>query len=190
MNYFPIYLRMDSIKVLVVGGGNIALEKLEKIINFTSDIEVIGKEINSECESFLQEYNLKFAKRAYKFGDINRFDLIVVAVDDLNLQSDIFDECKKLNKLCNSVDSVDYCNFIFPAFIKEGGVTIAISTSGKSPAVAKYLKTYLKSKLPSDLASFLDYMDELRKSLPKGVERMKHLSDVAKKYFEKCENEK
>lgn len=185
MNYFPIYLQMDSIKVLVIGGGKIALEKLEKIINFTSDIEIIAKDISDKCGEFLETHNLNFSQRAYGVGDVDSFDLIVVAVDDISLQKEIFEECKTLNKLCNSVDSVEYCNFIFPAFIKEGGVTIAISTSGKSPALAKHLKQYLKSKLPNDIGSFLDYMDELRKSLPKGIERMKYLSDVAMNYFEK-----
>ncbi len=187
MKYFPIFLKMDSIRVLVVGGGNIALEKLEKIIDFTYDIEVISKEIKNETMNFLTEHNIVWQMRSYLPNDIDKFDLIVVAVDDLSLQKDIFDECTSKNKLCNSVDSVDFCNFIFPAYIKRGPMCIAISTSGKSPAVAKHLKAYLAEKIPEDIDEFLEYMNELRNSLPKGQERMRHLSDVAKKYFEKLQ---
>lgn len=187
MKYFPIFLKMDKIRVLVVGGGNIALEKLEKIVDFTCDIEVISKEIKNETLTFLNEHNLFWQSRGYVKNDVDKFDLIVVAVDDLGLQKEIFDECTQKNKLCNSVDSVDFCNFIFPAYIKRGPMCVAISTSGKSPAVAKHLKAYLAQKIPQDIDEFLEYINELRNSLPKGKERMKYLSDVAKNYFEKLE---
>ena len=184
MKYFPLYLKMDKIKVLIVGGGNIATEKLEKILDFTTDITVISPVICDKANEYIKRDNLSFEVRKYEIGDIKEFDIIVVAVDDLELQKEIFEECKLYNKLCNSVDSVEYCNFIFPAYIKKGGLTVSISTSGKSPAVAKHIKGYLAKKIPDEIGEFLDYMDNLRKSLPKGKERMEHLSKIAKEYFE------
>lgn len=184
MRYFPLYLKMDKIKVLIVGGGKIATEKLEKILDFTIDIKIISPFICDEAKEYIKRNNLPYELRKYAKDDIKEFDIIVVAVDDLELQKEIFEECKVYNKLCNSVDSVDYCNFIFPAYIKKGGLTVSISTSGKSPAVAKHIKSYLGKKIPDEIGEFLDYMDNLRKSLPKGKERMEYLSNIAKEYFE------
>ncbi|MFZ9660105.1 MAG: precorrin-2 dehydrogenase/sirohydrochlorin ferrochelatase family protein [Arcobacteraceae bacterium] len=187
MKYFPLYLKMDKIKVLIVGGGYIATEKLEKILDFTTDITIISPFICSEAQEYIAHNNLSFCVRKYEKDDIKEFDLIVIAVDDLLLQKDIFDECKLYNKLCNSVDSVDYCNFIFPAYIKKGGLTVSISTSGKSPAIAKHIKSYLAKKIPDEIGDFLEHMDKLRNSLPKGKERMEHLSKLASDYFEQLE---
>lgn len=180
---------MDKIKVLIVGGGNIATEKLEKILDFTDDITIIAPFICDIAKEHIEKNNLPFCVRKYAKEDIKEFDIIVVAVDDLILQKEIFEECKLYNKLCNSVDSVDYCNFIFPAYIKKGGLTVSISTSGKSPAVAKHIKKYLADKIPDEIGEFLDYMDDLRKSLPKGKERMEYLSNLASEYFQNIEKE-
>lgn len=190
MSYFPVYLKMDTIKVLVVGGGYIAYEKLDKIKDFTLDIKLIAPKLGKNTQEFIDRFDIKYEQRVYIKGDIKDFDIIVVAVDDLNLQKEIFDECTKSNKLCNSVDSVDFCNFIFPAYIKKGDLIVSISTSGKSPAVAKHLKRYLKTAIPEDISNFLDHMDKLRNSLPKGKERMEFLSNEALKYFENINNEK
>jgi precorrin-2 dehydrogenase/sirohydrochlorin ferrochelatase len=184
MKYFPLYLKMDKIKVLIVGGGNIATEKLEKILDFTTDITIISPFICDKAREYIEKNNLPFLMRKYINNDIKEFDIIVVAVDDLTLQKEIFEECKVYNKLCNSVDSVDYCNFIFPAYIKKGGLTVSISTSGKSPAVAKHVKKYIGEKIPDDIEEFLNYMDNLRNSLPKGKERMEYLSNLASEYFQ------
>jgi precorrin-2 dehydrogenase/sirohydrochlorin ferrochelatase len=189
MKYFPLYLKMDKIKVLIVGGGKIATEKLEKILDFTTDIMIISPFICDEAKEYIEINNLPFDVRKYVKNDIKEFDIIVVAVDDLTLQKEIFEECKLYNKLCNSVDSVDYCNFIFPAYIKKGGLTVSISTSGKSPAVAKHIKKYLAKKIPDEIGEFLDSMDKLRNSLPKGKERMEYLSNLASEYFQNIEKE-
>jgi precorrin-2 dehydrogenase/sirohydrochlorin ferrochelatase len=189
MSYFPIYLKMDTIKVLVVGGGRIAYEKLDKIKDFTNDIKIISPMINDDTKDIIHRLDIEFEQRIYNKGDIENFDIIVVAVDNLTLQKEIFDECTSSNKLCNCVDSVDFCNFIFPAYIKKGDLIVSISTSGKSPAVAKHLKKYLQNAIPDDIDDFLDYMNQLRNSLPKGKERMEFLSNEALEYFERIKSE-
>ncbi len=187
MKYFPLFLKIENIRVLLVGGGKVATEKLEKILDFTSDIKIITPFVSNEAKEYIEAHQLSFEMRKYRIGDIKEFDIIVVAVDNLELQKEIFEECKLYNKLCNSVDSVDYCNFIFPSYIKKGGLTVAISTSGKSPAVAKHIKGYLSNKIPDDIGEFLEYMNTLRNSIPKGKERMEMLSNLAQEYFERLD---
>lgn len=183
MSYFPAFLKLDNKKILIVGGGYIAYEKLEHLLDFTSDISIIALELSADMKRVIEEKGLNFEKRGYEKGDIKDFAVVIVAVDDIPLQAQIFAESKNYNCLCNSVDSVDYCDFIFPSYIKKDDLTIAVSTSGASPAVAKHLRKYLQELIPSSIGKFLQEMKDLRKSLPKGKERMKMLDKKAEDYI-------
>lgn len=184
MAYFPAFLKLDNKKILIVGGGYIALEKLEHLLDFTKDISVISLEFSDDMMRLIKENNLHVEQRGYKKGDIADFAVVIVAVDDIPLQGEIFQESKQYNCLCNSVDSVDYCDFIFPSYVKKDDLTIAISTSGASPAMAKHLRIYLQNLIPTGISEFLKEMKNLRKTLPKGKERMKMLDEKAKKYIQ------
>jgi len=184
MSYFPAFIKLDDKKILIVGGGNIAYEKLDHLLDFTHNISVIALEFSDEMLSRIEKEGLKFEKRAYKEGDIKEYGVVIVAIDDIHLQAEIFKESKKYNCLCNSVDSVAYCDFIFPSYIKKDDLTIAVSTSGSSPAVAKHLRIYLQKLIPDGIGEFLKEMKNLRKSLPKGKERMKMLDEKAKNYID------
>jgi len=185
MSYFPAFITLEGKKVLLVGGGNIATEKLQKLLDFTHNIEIIAPFICENILKLAQEHTLTYENRAYKKGDIKECSLVVIAVDDLNLQKEIYEESQEYKCLCNAVDSVKYCDFIFPSYIKEGDLTIAISTSGASPAFAKHFKTYLREKIPQNLGVFLAEMKGLRSSVPKGVERMKMLDKKARDFIQK-----
>ncbi|WP_345993065.1 bifunctional precorrin-2 dehydrogenase/sirohydrochlorin ferrochelatase [Sulfurimonas sp. HSL-1716] len=183
MSYFPAFMKLDGRKILIVGGGKIAYEKLEHLLCFTTDIEVIAQSYSAPMLERIKERNLAYEQRAYLQGDIEGFSIVIVAVDNIPLQAEIFEESKKHNCLCNAVDSVDYCDFIFPAYIKKDDLTIAISTSGASPALAKHLKKYLFDLIPSGISDFLREMKQLRSSLPKGKERMQMLDKKAQDYI-------
>ena len=188
MAYFPAFLKLENKKVLIVGGGYIAYEKLNHLLDFTKDIYLIASEFSDEMLQKMEEENLHYEKRSYKTQDIEGFSIAVVAVDDIALQAEIFKESKGCNCLCNAVDSLDYCDFIFPAYVKKNDLTIAISTSGASPAVAKHLKEYLNKLIPEGISDFLQEMKNLRRTLPKGKERMKMLDEKAKNYIQGWSN--
>ena len=184
MSYFPAFFKLDNKKILIIGGGYIAYEKLEHLLDFTKDIKIIAMELSDDMLHSIKKENLEFEQRGYRVGDIKDFSIVVVAVDDIPLQAEIFKESKKYNCLCNSVDSVEYCDFIFPSYLKKDDLTIAISTSGASPAMAKHLRIYLQNLIPDGISEFLKEMKGLRKTLPKGKERMKMLDAKAKNYIE------
>ena len=185
MSYFPAFIQLDGKKIIIVGGGNIALEKLEKLLDFTKDISLIAREFSDTILKKIADENLAYEQRAYKVGDIKNFAIVIVAVDDLTIQEQIYKESKQYNCLCNSVDSIEYCDFIFPSFIKKDDLTVAISTSGASPAFAKHFKAYLCDLIPDEITIFLKEMRVLRQTLPKGKERMKMLDEKAKDYVSK-----
>jgi len=184
MAYFPAFIKLDNVEILIVGGGNIASEKLEHLLDFTDKIKIISPKLNDYMKSLISQNNLVYEDRIYEKKDIKNFGIVIVAVDDISLQKEIFNEAKNYpNCLCNSVDSVDYCDFIFPSYIKKDDLTIAISTSGSSPAMAKYLKLYLQDLIPNSIGNFLKKMKNYRKTMPKGKKRMNFLDKKAKKYI-------
>ncbi len=185
MAYFPAFVKLDNKKILIVGGGNIAYEKLEHLLDFTSSISLLARDFSDDMITLIEDHALEYHQKAYSTGDIKGFDIIIIAVDDLSLQAEIYEESRQYRSLCNAVDSVDYCDFIFPAYIKKGDLTIAVSTSGASPALAKQLRIYLQRIIPDSINEFLIEMKALRKSLPKGKERMLLLEDKAKKFVER-----
>ena len=190
MSYFPAFLQLEGKKILVVGAGAIALEKLEKLLDFTDAITIIAQIFADETMVFIEKHSLRYEQRSYIQGDIAGFDIVIIAVDDLALQEAIFLESKSYKCLCNAVDSTAFCDFIFPSYIKESDLTIAVSTSGASPAIAKNLRIYLQSLLPKNLMAFLEEMKQTRAALPKGKARMKFLDEKAKRYFRSLYNTK
>ena len=188
MAYFPAFVKLERKKILIVGGGRVALEKLQHLLDFSMDIHIIAKDYSDDMFHLIQSHSLSYQQKDYVVGDIKGFDIIIIAVDDISLQAQIYGESRPFRCLCNAVDSIDYCDFIFPSYIKKGDLTVAISTSGASPALAKQLRIYLQKLIPESITEFLNEMKGLRKTLPKGKKRMQLLEEKAKAYIKKLKN--
>ena len=182
-SFFPAYFNLNHKKILLVGGGYIALEKLEKLVDFTKEITVISKEFSEEFSSFAKKHNIEMKERPYVQGDIDGFDVVIVATNTTVLHKEIFEESRTSRILVNSVDDTAYCDFIFPSYVKRGDLTISISTSGASPALAKRLRAYIEKLIPTSMENFLKEMRALRKSMPKGKERMKFFEEKSDKFM-------
>ena len=183
MSFFPMYMDMKNLKVLVVGGGYIATEKLEKLVDFTTQITVIALRIEDEAQNIIDKYELALHQRAYSVGDIQGFDIVIVATDTVELHKEIYEESRGSRILVNSVDNTDYCDFIFPSYVQKGDLTIAFSTGGASPAFAKQIRRHFEKIIPDSVGEFLQKMKALRSEIPKGKERMKYFDEMVEKYF-------
>lgn len=187
MAYFPAFIDFNNKSVLIIGGGFIAYEKLFHLLDFTKNITILSKELSCDMKKLIEENELKCILKSYEEGDISGFDIIVAAVDNFDLQEKIYKESRNHQCMCNCVDLQQYCDFIFPAYVKRGDLTIAISTGGASPAMAKQLKMFLSKIIPDSIEEFLKEMKELRKTMPKGKERMKFLDKKVEKYINSWE---
>ncbi len=183
--FFPAFLNLTNKKILIIGGGKIAADKIEKLLDFTQDITILAPALGDRTKDLIIKHDLALIQRTYQKGDIDEFFLVIVAVDDLELQKDIFQEAQNKKILVNSVDSTEYCDFIFPSYIKEKDLIIAFSTSGASPALSKYLRRAIQKLLPPDIGKFLEKLKTLRSNLPKGKKRMELLDQKAKEYIDK-----
>jgi len=185
VSFFPAYLNLNNKKILLVGGGSIALEKLEKLVDFTKEITVVSKELSAEFIVFAHKHKIQMVERGYIVGDIEGFDVVIVATDTVELHKEIFEESRSSRILVNSVDNTAYCDFIFPSYVKKGDLTISISTSGASPALAKRLRIYMEKLIPSTIEGFLSEMKSLRTIMPKGKERMQFFEEKTDDFMKK-----
>lgn len=178
-----MYIDMQNLKVLVVGAGSIATHKLERLLDFTQNITVIALSVDDEARRLISEHHLTLEQRRYKVGDLQGFDIVIVATDTEELHQSIYEESRGSRVLVNSVDNAKYCDFIFPAYIQKGDLNIAFSTGGSSPAFAKHLREHFEQIIPDSVGDFLLKMKDLRATMPKGKERMKHFEMLVKTYF-------
>ncbi|WP_457639355.1 precorrin-2 dehydrogenase/sirohydrochlorin ferrochelatase family protein [Persephonella sp.] len=184
MALFPMFVDLSDKKVLVVGGGIVALRKIEKLLPFSPSMKVVSKEFLPEVISILEENNIPYEKRAFRSEDLENIDIVIVAVDDIGLQKDIFRQTRNTNILVNSVDSPDYCDFIFPAYVKKGDIVIGISTSGSAPGLSAKIRKHIEKTLPDNLEDILQEIKKVRNSLPKGEERQKKILQLVDRLFE------
>ena len=186
MAYFPAFLNLKEKKILIIGGGKIAADKLGHLLDFTKDITIIAPTIRDKrISKAIERYNLRYIPRSYQKGDIEDFFIVIVAVDNIEIQKEVYKECQKRRTLCNSVDSTQHCDFIFPSYIKRDDLIIAFSTSGASPALSKYLRRAIEKLLPKEIEEFLKEIKTLRQKLPKGKERMRLFDKMAKEFIQK-----
>ncbi|MRJ02916.1 MAG: bifunctional precorrin-2 dehydrogenase/sirohydrochlorin ferrochelatase, partial [Epsilonproteobacteria bacterium] len=165
-------------------GGKIAGDKISHLLDFTRRITVISPHCTPRVTQFIEQFGLTYIPRPYRKGDIEGFAMAIVAVDSIELQKAIYEESRHSRTLINSVDSAQYCDFIFPSYIKRGDLVVAFSTGGASPSLAKYLRRAVERLLPPDIGEFVSSLKRLRQTLPKGRERMELLDRKAKEYID------
>ncbi|NPA14738.1 MAG: bifunctional precorrin-2 dehydrogenase/sirohydrochlorin ferrochelatase [Aquificae bacterium] len=185
MPLFPLFVDLKGKEILVVGGGKIATRKVEKLLPFGGKITVVAPKISPELKKLSKEGKIKIKRRRFLTGDLKNKDLVVVATDDINLQRKIFKLCSKKRIPVNSVDSPDYCSFIFGSLIVRGDLVIGITTSSKAPALSKEIRKLIEKHLPPNVEEILNHLYEVRKKYPKGRKRQKLLTQMAKELINK-----
>lgn len=177
MGYFPFFVDVENQNCLVVGGGVVALRKIEKLLPFNPNITVVSPKVHKEILSIK---NINIIKRKFDFNDLKEKSFVITATDDKVLNKEIYNSCKENNIPVNTVDDKDNCSFIFPALARNNGVTVAISTSGKSPLYAKYLRKKIES-LIQDSESIVDNLSKYREKIKNEIS----LEENRKLAFEK-----
>lgn len=177
MGYFPFFVDVENQNCLVVGGGVVALRKIEKLLPFNPNITVVSPKVHKEILSI---ENINIIKRKFDFNDLKEKSFVITATDDKTLNKEIYNSCEENNIPVNTVDDKDKCSFIFPALARNNGVTVAISTSGKSPLYAKYLRKKIEN-LIQDSESIVDNLSKYRDKIKNEIS----LEENRKVAFEK-----
>ncbi|MFT5703271.1 MAG: uroporphyrin-III C-methyltransferase/precorrin-2 dehydrogenase/sirohydrochlorin ferrochelatase [Rickettsiales bacterium] len=162
MSFFPLFLQTDQIKFLVVGAGNVGIAKLSTILEFSNDVKIVAQEIGRDAQNFLAENKVTFAKEYYEKSHLEGFDVIIGATNNEETNQQISEDAKKLGKLISVVDDPAKSNFIFGALVKKKNITAAISTSGLSPVLARFIKNKITSTLPQNLEIYDQFISKNR----------------------------
>ena len=146
MAFFPFFIDIADKKILIAGGGNVALRKAQKLLQYGADITVTAPEICAELERL---DGVTLIRRGFTDSDADGVFAVIAATDDRALNSHIYELCTRRNILVNTVDDPENCGFYFPALVREGNVTIGISTGGTAPAFAKFVREKVEDELDS-----------------------------------------
>jgi len=162
---FPVFLQLNKLHVLLVGGGNVGLEKLTALLGNSpkATVTLVAREISTDVRSYVADYPaVRLRERAFEEADLDGVDLVVVASNNPQLNAHIRNECRKRHFLINVADKPDLCDFYLGSVVKKGNLKLGISTNGKSPTIAKRIKELLNDALPDEIDETLTYMSQLR----------------------------
>lgn len=159
MGYFPFFIDIKNKRIVIAGGGNVAFGKIGKLLPFEPEITVVAPEVCREIQAL---DGIKIIQREFEDSDPDGAFAVIAATDSSDLNGHIYRLCIEKNILINTVDDKDKCGFIFPALVKSGDVTVGISTSGKSPLFAKYLREYIEDELDDSMLSALEMLGKYR----------------------------
>ncbi len=183
-NLFPVFLKLENLRLLIIGGGNVALEKLETVLNNSPDttIRLVGVSIRDEIKNIAGgKNNIELLERQYSLDDFDEADIVIAAVNDLNVAEQIKWDAAQKGKLINVADKPGLCDFYLGSIVKKGNLKIAISTNGKSPTIAKRMKEVIDDLIPAEMENVLDNMQAIRQSMHEDFdEKVKQLNDITK----------
>ena len=181
---FPVFIKLEKLRLLIVGGGFIGLEKLQAVVNNSpaTNITLVGITISDDIKILASSYpNIKLIEKAYHVSDLDDKDLVIAAVNDIELATIIAADTKQKGLLINAADKPDLCDFYLGSIVKKGNLKIAISTNGKSPTIAKRVKELMNDVLPEQIDELLDNMQKYRDQLKGDFEnKVNTLNEVTK----------
>lgn len=177
---YPAFLNLKGKRAVVIGGGKVAERKILTLLKAGADITVISPELTKRIEGEKQKGNIKYIQRQYRKSDLKNAFLVIAATDSQDINKKV---SKDASCPVNVVDSPSLCNFIVPSVIKRGPLTIAVSTSGISPALSKSIRGELQKLYGPEFAKYLITLEKIRKKAMREIrdkkERTRFLRNLA-----------
>lgn len=166
MALYPIFVEMKGRPVIVVGGGNVGAEKVRGLLAAEADITLVSPALIDELREHVDAGRIRHIARAYVESDLDGgYEFIMVATDDGAINADVAAAGKKRGLWVNAADDPKNCDFILPAVVRKGKITIGASTSGTSPALARRLREELDAYLTEDMPALADLLAEVRQEM-------------------------
>jgi uroporphyrin-III C-methyltransferase/precorrin-2 dehydrogenase/sirohydrochlorin ferrochelatase len=185
MNLFPLFLKLDGRKCVVVGAGSIGAPKIESLLRAGGAVTVIALEAQPAIAALAREKRIRWIERGLEAGDLDGALLVVAATNQKAVNQAVAEAARTAGVLCNSVDDPPDCDFYYGSVVERGALQVAISTAGKSPALAQRLREELSALIPEDTGEWLERLGERRlrilAALPPGEERKQALHQLARR---------
>jgi len=165
--YYPIFLDVGGKKCVVIGGGEVALRKVTALLDYGACVKVVSPELCPGLSKLARNNRIEAVSRNYEFGDLKDAFLAIAATDHGEINQSIASEARERKIIVNIVDNQKHSDFIAPAYFCRGDLTVAVSTAGKSPALAIKVKNKLEKSLGEEYASLVSLIEEVRTEIKK-----------------------
>jgi precorrin-2 dehydrogenase/sirohydrochlorin ferrochelatase len=165
MSLFPIFLKLDGRLVVVVGGGNIAEQKLPSVLRAAACVRLVSPSITPQIAAWVRSREIAWLPREFDSEDLAGAFLVIAATSDAALNGVVFRAADERGILCNAVDDIEHCHFYAGAVVQRGDLQVAISTNGKSPALAQRLRKELEAQFGPEYEVWLQWLGAARESL-------------------------
>lgn len=180
---YPIFLKVSELQVLIVGGGNVGLEKLTFLLKSSPNAKVTVIAINflPELIVLAQKHSIQLVAKPYDKSFLEGKHLVIATTDVMAVNIQVYKDCKLRNIMVNVADNPSYCDFYMGGIVTKGNIKIAISTNGKSPTLAKRLRQFFEKEIPDDINELAENLNSYRKT--KGgtfSEKVKALNELTK----------
>ncbi|OPY89630.1 MAG: Siroheme synthase [Syntrophus sp. PtaU1.Bin208] len=180
MKYYPVFFDLREKVCLVVGGGTVAERKVQRLIECEASVRVVGESLSEELQNLQKSGQIECLVGRYSAACLDDAFMVICATDDREVNEQVMRDCRSRGIPVNVVDDPERCDFILPAIAEQGDLSIAVSTGGKSPALAKRLRRELEDQYGPEYRELVDILGELRKRrLAKG-----HPSEENRPIFE------
>jgi len=180
--YYPIYIDIEDRSVLIVGGGTVCARKAETMMRYGARVTIVSPEITDEIAAWEQAGVLAVQRKMYAESDLEGASMVIASTDDQCVNARVARDCRRRRIPVNVVDVTHLCEFIVPAIIEKGSIQIAVSTGGKSPAIARTIREDLQKAIGPEYTEVNDLLGTLRKSakkvLPTDIDRKRFFDGI------------
>lgn len=176
--YYPIFVDLENQPCLVVGGGIVAYRKIEALLHCQAQVTVVAPEVLPEIQALADQGRITLKKRPYQAGDVEGMRLVISATDDRQVNAWVSQEAQARGILVNVVDDPELCSFIVPSILQREGLILAVSTSGASPALAKYLRLQLEQEIGPEYGLLARLLAQYRPLLKEVISEEEVRSEV------------
>jgi precorrin-2 dehydrogenase/sirohydrochlorin ferrochelatase len=165
VTFFPIMVKLEGRKCVVVGAGKVAEEKIAGLLPHLARVTVVSPRATKKIQKQAQGGVLRWKQRRFRSSDVAGSFLVIAATDSAAVNAAVFRACTARGVLCNSVDDPPNCDFFYPAVVRRGALQIAISTNGRSPALASRLRLELEEQFGPEWADWIEHIGNMRNQI-------------------------
>src|SRR5215831_10528605 len=165
MSLFPMFVKLNGRLVVVVGGGGIAAGKIDGLLKAGAKVRLIAPEVHPSLISAIRTREVEWVPREFAAGDLDGAALAIAATSALGVNASVYREAESRGIFCNAVDDVENCHFYYGSVMQRGDLQIAVSTNGKSPALAQRLRQELEQQFGPEYEAWLEWLGAAREVL-------------------------
>lgn len=165
MSLFPIFVKLEGRWVIVVGGGNVAETKLAGLLKSGARIRLVAPAVTPHIAELVRQRKIDWLPKEFESADMEGAFLVIAATSAAGVNEAVFHEADARGLLCNAVDDITHCHFYYGSVVQRGDLQVAISTNGKSPALAQRLRQELESQFGPEYELWLEWLGAAREAL-------------------------